>query len=53
MSKKLAFGYYRMVTEGGAIAFAAWAYDWKAAVLVFLVMWAMNVSRAWHRMDRL
>lgn len=51
MRKKSIFGLYRMVTEGGAIAFAWWAYDWKAATLTFLILWAFNVSQGWHKLD--
>lgn len=52
MTKRIAFSYYRMLTEGSAIVFAAWAYDWKAAMLVFLILWAFNVSQTWHKLDR-
>ena len=53
MTKRIAFFYYyRMVTEVCAIAFAWWAYEWKAAMLTFLVLWAFNVSQTWHKLDR-
>ena len=51
MTEKKAFGFYRMIVEGGCLAFAWWAFDWKTAVLVLLILWAQNVARHWEKLQ--
>lgn len=51
MTEKKAFGLYRMIVEGAALGFAWWAFDWKVASLVCLLLWAQNVARHWETLQ--
>lgn len=51
MTEKKVFGFYRMIVEGGCWLFAWWAFDWKVAALVVLLLWAQNVARHWEKLQ--
>jgi hypothetical protein len=38
--------------EGAAIMFAWFAFDWKVAMLVLLMLWCLKVSHKFSQVDK-